>query len=178
MTVDRRAATGLAHCVCELQRTLRAVVSAPARIAGLGVAHEGVLHLVGDSGGSRAGDIAARLGVGPSALSRRLADLEGFGLLLRRLDPADGGAQLLSLSAKGGECLADAGRRRADGLQRLPAGWSGDRTASSTECIENLPAALRRAKAPRRDAPHHEPSTSRAMAAGPINEHALPAGAE
>lgn len=113
----------------------------------LGVAQTGVLRFVGDAGESRASDIAAKLGVGASALSRQVSDLTDLGMLVRRPDPADGRAHLISLSANGEEFLANIERRRTQTLQEILSGWSEDEACAAARSVENLTAALRSALA-------------------------------
>ncbi|WP_349640210.1 MarR family winged helix-turn-helix transcriptional regulator [Saxibacter everestensis] len=131
------------HHILDLQRTLRSVNAA--RLSDLGVALEGVLRYVGEGGESRASAVAARLGVGAPALSRQIADLEERGLVVRRPDPADGRAHLLSLSETGRGYLAEVERRRAETIQELLAGWSESEVSAAATSIEHLSAALRAA---------------------------------
>jgi DNA-binding MarR family transcriptional regulator len=60
-----------------------------------------VLKVLMKDGEQRGGEIAARLGVDASVVSRQLTALEADGLVSRRPDPADARVGLVSLSARG-----------------------------------------------------------------------------
>ncbi|KGN34833.1 MarR family transcriptional regulator [Knoellia sinensis KCTC 19936] len=60
-----------------------------------------MLTVLSDHGDCRPGFIADRLHVGASVVSRQLVSLAGDGLVIRRKDPADGRAELISLSPEG-----------------------------------------------------------------------------
>jgi DNA-binding MarR family transcriptional regulator len=77
-----------------------------------------VLGLLSDNGELRLGAVAASLGVDTSVISRTVAVAVHRGLVSRRPDPRDGRACLLSLTERGGRCLAD---RRNQRLRLLSA---------------------------------------------------------
>ncbi|AKZ58108.1 putative MarR-family transcriptional regulator [Streptomyces ambofaciens ATCC 23877] len=83
----------------------------------------GLLVRLGESGGQRATELAAYIGVGKATMSRQLRALEDLGLVAREPDPADGRAWLITLTPEG---QARVGRvreaRRARYARRL-AGW-------------------------------------------------------
>ncbi|NKX50321.1 MarR family transcriptional regulator [Arthrobacter deserti] len=145
MSVTPATASLLVQQIFDLQRTVRCAASAAARHTDLGPAVEGVLRVIAGADGCRASDVAARLGVGPSALSRQAADLEDHGLIVRRPDPADRRAQLLSLSDAGREYLASAEQRRTGSIRELLSGWDEDRARAAARTIEDLSAGLRAA---------------------------------
>jgi DNA-binding MarR family transcriptional regulator len=145
MAVDRSTAADLVHTIFDLQRTLRCATASSARPTDLGLALEGVLRFVGEGGRSRASDIAGRLGIGPSALSRQVAELEEHGMLLRQPDPADGRAHLLSLSIEGEAYLREVEGRRAAAVQDMLSGWSEEEACATDRTLEHLTAALRSA---------------------------------
>lgn len=60
-----------------------------------------VLKVLMKDGEQRGGEIAARLGVDASVVSRQLTALEADGLVSRRPDPADARVGLVSLSLRG-----------------------------------------------------------------------------
>ncbi|MFD1213066.1 MarR family winged helix-turn-helix transcriptional regulator [Arthrobacter sp. GCM10027362] len=146
MSVTPDTASALVHSIFDLQRAIRCAAGTAARHSDLGLAVEGVLRMIGTAGEARASDLAARLGVGTSALSRQVAELEEHGLVLRRPDPADGRAHLLSLSPEGKERLASVERRRTETIQELLSGWDEDRAHEAARIIEELNAALRAAQ--------------------------------
>jgi DNA-binding MarR family transcriptional regulator len=145
MSVSPTTASNLVQCIFDLQRSVRCAASQAARHADVGLADEGVLRVINSAGESRASDIAARLGVGASALSRQVAELEERGLIIRRPDPADGRAHLVSLSDEGRERLAAVERRRTETIQELLSGWDEDRAHAAAQTIADLDAALRAA---------------------------------
>ena len=145
MSVAQRTAAELVHTIFDLQRALRGVTAAGMRNADLGLAHTGVLSIIGEGSPMRASALAARLGIGPSALSRQLADLEQLGLVVRTPDPQDGRASLLALSDKGQARLAEAYERRAETLRTLLADWTESEAEAAASSVRNLAAALRSA---------------------------------
>jgi DNA-binding MarR family transcriptional regulator len=60
-----------------------------------------VLKVLAKDGEQRGGEIAAKLGVDPSVVSRQLTTLEADGLVSRRPDPADARVGLVSLAPQG-----------------------------------------------------------------------------
>lgn len=99
----------------------------------------GMLHT---HGAMRPGHIAARLGCGPSVVSRQLAALDEGGLVERATDPGDGRAELVSISDLGRERLAEVrealARRLADRLQDWPADDVRRATALVDDLVERL----------------------------------------
>jgi DNA-binding MarR family transcriptional regulator len=167
MTIQRGTAVELVRSIFDLQRTLRCATAVAEMATELGIALEGVLRFVGEGGESRASDIAARLGVGASALSRQVSDLAELGLINRRPDPEDGRAQLLSLSASGQGYLADIGTHRAETVQRMLAGWSEAEAAEANRTVEHLNLSLRAAikvssRATKSGTNHKQPSLTAA----------------
>lgn len=72
----------------------------------------GVLAREDDPGGSRVGDLAARLQVAPRSATEVADALEGLGLVERRPDPADRRAVRLLLTDRGREVSAELHRQR------------------------------------------------------------------
>src|SRR4051812_463211 len=104
---------------------------------GLRRADAGVLKVLAKLGEQRSGDIAARLGVDASVVSRQLTALEADGLVARRPDPADARVSLTALTP--------AGRLR---LEKLYAGFSRQLRAAladwNDEDLSATAGALRR----------------------------------
>jgi DNA-binding MarR family transcriptional regulator len=69
--------------------------------AGLRRSDASVLKILMKDGEQRGGEIAAKLGVDPSVVSRQLTALEADGLVSRRPDPADARVGLVSMSERG-----------------------------------------------------------------------------
>ena len=143
MSVAQQTAAELVHSIFDLQRALRGITAAGAKDSELGPAHTGVLFYIGDGAPMRASALAARLGIGPSALSRQLADLEAFGFVVRSPDPLDGRACLLSLSDQGSAYLTETHQRRAQTLRDLLADWTEGEAEAASSTVQHLAAALR-----------------------------------
>jgi DNA-binding MarR family transcriptional regulator len=77
---------------------------------GLRRADASVLRVLARGGELRSGEIATKLSVDASVVSRQLAALEAEGLVVRRPDPADARVSLAALS--------DSGRERLDALHK------------------------------------------------------------
>jgi DNA-binding MarR family transcriptional regulator len=119
-----------------------------------------VLGLLAREGEQRLGQVAAHLEVDPSVASRQVATLEQFGLVTRRPDPADGRAQLLTITPAG-----LAGR---DGYLALRARWVAEAldgwddaevahlVARVKQLVDDLHCAL---------AAHHRPTVRAARSA-------------
>ncbi|MBG0739597.1 MarR family transcriptional regulator [Paeniglutamicibacter antarcticus] len=148
MAVAQHTAAELVYCIFDLQRTLRCTTTASVQAADLGVALEGVLRIVAGGEPLRASDVAARLGVGASALSRQVAELEEHNFIFRKPDPADGRAHLLSASEPGRKYLAQIQRRRAGTVQQMLAGWSEEEAANTAHTVQHLTQTLRDAVMP------------------------------
>ncbi|MEG9247080.1 MarR family winged helix-turn-helix transcriptional regulator [Arthrobacter sp. Soc17.1.1.1] len=145
MSVAQHTAAELVHHIFDLQRALRGVTAAGMKYSELGPAHTGVLFFIGEGGPMRASALAGRLGIGPSALSRQLADLEQYGFVVRTPDPLDGRACLLSLSEEGRTYLADTYERRAETLREILSDWTEGEAEAASQSVQHLTAALRSA---------------------------------
>ncbi|WP_104168665.1 MarR family winged helix-turn-helix transcriptional regulator [Arthrobacter sp. SX1312] len=148
MSVGQSTAGELVHNIFDLQRALRAVTAAGMKYSELGPAHTGVLFFIDEGEPLRASALAARLGIGPSALSRQLADLEQYGFVVRTPDPLDGRACLLSLSSQGRACLAETYERRAGTLREVLSGWTESEAEAASLSVRHLTLALRAAGPP------------------------------
>jgi DNA-binding MarR family transcriptional regulator len=71
-------------------------------------------------------DLAARVGLDASTVSRKLHSLEAAGLMARDEDPADGRAAPVGLRAEGRRALARVAHARVSLLEEALAGWSDD----------------------------------------------------
>ncbi len=148
MSVGQHTAAELVHHIFDLQRALRGVTAAGMKYSELGPAHTGVLFFIGEGGPMRASALAGRLGIGPSALSRQLADLEQYGFVVRSPDPLDGRACLLSLSGEGEKYLAETYERRAETLREILSDWTEGEAEAASQSVQHLTAALRSAAHP------------------------------
>lgn len=118
--------------------------------AGLTRSEAGLMRVVAE-GECRPGAVAARLCVGPAVISRQLAHLSSAGMVERRTDPADGRAELLSLTPRGTQALRDLRSAHLARLRDRLAGWDEDRLAAAADLVDDLSEAL----APPHDT-HHE----------------------
>lgn len=147
MSVAQQTAAELVHNIFDLQRALRGITAAGTKYSELGPAHTGVLFYIRDGAPMRASALAAKLGIGPSALSRQLADLEQLGFVVRSPDPHDGRACLLSLSDQGSAYLVDNYERRAETLREILADWTEGEAEAASSTVQHLAATLRSAGA-------------------------------
>jgi len=96
-------------------------------------------------GGMRLSDLGTRLGITPSTLTRNLSRLEERGLIRKEVDPVDGRAQRVTLTAAGKGAAGEVARHEESFarsvLDRLPGGTSVDALAA----LENLLVAVRSA---------------------------------
>jgi DNA-binding MarR family transcriptional regulator len=69
-------------------------------------------------------DLAARLGVDASTMTRQIATMENAGLLHRYADPDDGRVSLIELSPAGRRKMRTVQRARRERIHDLFAGWT------------------------------------------------------
>ncbi len=72
----------------------------------------------------RVSDLATRLGLDASTVSRQIKQLEDKGMVERTTDPADGRASLVQISASGEEIMLSAFRRRYERIRAALAPWT------------------------------------------------------
>ncbi len=85
-----------------------------------------LLLMVADSGSLRAMDMAERIGLDKSTVSRQIAHLVRLDLLRRVPDPEDGRARLIQLSDSGRARLDEVRKHRSRRLRADFAQWSTD----------------------------------------------------
>jgi DNA-binding MarR family transcriptional regulator len=139
-TPGRRAARSGARCDLDLAVALYDVVRGVRRLQAddpVDAIDAHLLARVRESGAVRPSDLAAGVGLDLSTISRRLAKLEGHGLLLREADADDARANRVVLSDAGRQALDDVIANRAHVLHDALAGWD---VAARTD----LAALLRR----------------------------------
>ena len=102
-------------------RVSRLRVGGPVDKAGMAVLHE--MQLLGTV---RPSDLAARMHLDLSTISRHLHSLEQHGLVQRTPDPADARAQRISLTAGGNDALTRLLEHRAATIRTATADWSQD----------------------------------------------------
>lgn len=113
----------------ELVLLFRRVRNLSANVAGhvhpdLDPASYSLLLMVSDAGQLRGMDVADRIGVDKSTVSRQIGTLVELGLLERVPDPDDGRARLVQLSELGRERLTRLRDQRSEHLQGVFESWS------------------------------------------------------
>jgi DNA-binding MarR family transcriptional regulator len=96
-------------------------------------------------GEQRCGALADQLGVDVSVASRQVSALERAGYVLRRPDPLDGRASLISLSDEGVAAMARIRELRGQWALGALDSWSEDDARRFTELLERLADDLDRA---------------------------------
>jgi DNA-binding MarR family transcriptional regulator len=74
----------------------------------------------------RVSDLAARVGLDASTVSRQIKQLEDKGIIERTPDPADGRASLVRISAAGAGVMQSAFRRRFERIRTALEPWSDE----------------------------------------------------
>lgn len=97
-----------------------------------------ILKVLEDEGDSRSGFIAERLNVGASVVSRQLASLSAEGLVVRRKDPSDGRAELVSLTPEGRSRLASLRRAYVSGMREQFTDWDGDTAIRAARTLDEI----------------------------------------
>lgn len=134
----------LADLVSEVFRLFRALKSASHEpsVEGVGVAHIGIVGLLSQTGECRATALAETMGIGPSALSRQLAELDEQGYVIRRPDPEDGRATLIAVSEQGTELLSRVMARRSARLRAQLTDWDEAEAKQALLAVSRLTDAL------------------------------------
>lgn len=97
-----------------------------------------LLRAVNDAGETRASDLAGRLFVTKTSISRSVAEMVRQKLLVQRPDPTDGRATLLSVSTAGRKALAQREARRSAVLRELCADWPASDVVTLTRLLQRL----------------------------------------
>jgi DNA-binding MarR family transcriptional regulator len=100
----------------------------------------------------RVTDVATRLGLDASTVSRQIKHLEDKGLVERTPDPADGRASLVQISAAGQASMQAAFRRRYERIRAVLEPWTDDDRARLQELLTRLADDLAAASDRDRDA--------------------------
>jgi DNA-binding MarR family transcriptional regulator len=105
MSTDRQPHIG--HLLLEAQRRFREELVARAHSDGYADLRLPHLHVFGniDAHGTRLTELAARAGLGASAMQQIVDDLEQRGYLTRNADPSDRRAKLVSLTPAGVDAM-------------------------------------------------------------------------
>ena|GEM_PF-204756 len=93
---------------------------------------------VAEAEGERSSDLAGYFNVGKPTISRQLHTLEALGLLQREPDPADGRAQLLSLTSEGRARLERMREARQTRLREVLKPWGADEVRTLARMLGRL----------------------------------------
>jgi DNA-binding MarR family transcriptional regulator len=99
-----------------------------------------ILLRLADAPALRIGELAERLGLDFSTVSRQVASLARAGLVTRTPDPQDGRAALLDLSEAGRRALRSTRRARRERLRTLLAGWEEHEVVAFARLLERFNA--------------------------------------
>jgi DNA-binding MarR family transcriptional regulator len=118
----------IGQLLVRLLREFRDDLAAPRADAGYGDIREPHFQIFGNirMGGIRLTELADRAQLSLAAASELVNDLAEMGYLTRRPDPSDGRAKLIDLTKRGGELMADAGRRVED-IERRWSALAGEK---------------------------------------------------
>lgn len=108
----------------------------------------GVLRQVVESGPLRAGALADRARMQPTALSRQLRILEEAGCIERLPDPADGRGAVIGPTPAGRRTYERVRAANEELFAAQLAGWSDDEVGHLGELLDRLVADLRRPRGP------------------------------
>lgn len=97
-----------------------------------------ILTVLSDHGDCRPGFIADQLHVGASVVSRQLVTLSADGLVVRRKDPIDGRAELISLSAHGQERLGALRTAYVKALREQFTDWDADQATGAAALLHEI----------------------------------------
>ncbi|HEV7958511.1 MAG TPA: MarR family transcriptional regulator [Acidimicrobiales bacterium] len=103
-----------------------------------------LLRAIVEAGEIRASDLASRLFVTKTSISRYVNDMLKEGLLRQRRDPSDGRATLLSVSAAGQREFEERERRRSAMLREICKDWSTGDVAKLTTLMQRFNDELTR----------------------------------
>ncbi|GAB2639997.1 MarR family winged helix-turn-helix transcriptional regulator [Kribbella swartbergensis] len=121
---------------------------------GLRRADASVLKVLLRDGEQRGGELAAKLGVDASVVSRQLATLEADGLVSRRPDPADARVGLVSLAPRGKAQLEALYSSYTQHLRAALTDLDDDAMLAAADTMRRIAHAITEAgKSPRRTPP-------------------------
>jgi DNA-binding MarR family transcriptional regulator len=126
----------------EVMRLHRALGRFAMRNAKTSLSVLGTLQMLSGHGEQRVADLAAKVGLTQSAISRQVADLVRAGLVERRIDDADGRATLIRISAEGEARLAQERETRAEQLCEVVTDWDGAQVDHVLDAVRLLAEML------------------------------------
>jgi DNA-binding MarR family transcriptional regulator len=122
--------------------------------SGLRRADASVLKVLLKDGEQRGGEIAAKLGVDASVVSRQLTALEADGLVSRRPDPADARVGLVSLASRGQDELEALYSSYTHHLRAVLADLDEDALLAAAETMQRIAHAITEVNKAVRRTPH------------------------
>ena len=141
MTIEHDNAANLLGALSSLLRAGRAAAHRHANELGAAGTSLGVLKTLRD-GDARPSDLASVLRVGPSGVSRAIVPLERDGLIVRKPDPKDARACLLSLTDLGRDRLAAIEDAYVERVRARLADWSDEQALAAAGIIAALERSL------------------------------------
>ncbi len=138
MAVRTTTAEALVEEVFLFGRALKRAVTTGDEASPLPQALTGVLAILATEGECRQTDLANRLCVSQSALSRQIAYLVEIGLIDRTPDPDDKRASRVRVSAEGQQKLAVIWDHRARRLREMLSKWSETDAVAALESIRRF----------------------------------------
>ena len=102
----------------------------------------GTLQMLSGHGELRVADLAAKVGLTQSAISRQVAELVRLGLVERGVDQADGRATLIRISPAGEARLAQERETRAERLCEMVTDWDGAQVDHVLDAVRLLADTL------------------------------------
>ena len=109
----------------------------------------GTLQMLSGHDELRVADLAAKVGLTQSAISRQVAELARLGLVERHLDDADGRATLIRISEAGVQRLAQERENRAKRLCEMVTDWDGAQVDHVLDAVRLLADTLEPTDEPR-----------------------------
>ncbi|HEY4019317.1 MAG TPA: MarR family winged helix-turn-helix transcriptional regulator [Pseudonocardiaceae bacterium] len=126
----------------EVMRLHRALGRFAMRNAQTSLSVLGTLQMLASYGEMRVADIAAKVGLTQSAISRQVSEMIRLGLVERRIDDADGRAVLISITAIGQARLASESENRAEQLCEMVTDWEGPQVDHVLDAVRLLADTL------------------------------------
>jgi DNA-binding MarR family transcriptional regulator len=154
--------TQLLDALSRLIRTSRAAGQRHQAEFGLSGTPLGILKALATSD-ARPGDLAVRLQIAPSVISRAVVPLEQSGLVERRSDPGDARASRLGLTDAGRRRLDEARQDFADRFAPLLDGWERSDITTLARLMGELEETINTGPDPRVDGGHERRTPTRAL---------------
>lgn len=126
----------------EVMRLHRALGRFAMRNAQTSLSVLGTLQMLASYGEMRVADIAAKVGLTQSAISRQVSEMIKLGLVERRIDDVDGRAVLISITAIGQARLAAEAANRAGQLCQMVTDWDGPQVDHVLDAVRLLADTL------------------------------------